>query len=394
MPTQVGLGFSSVKNYNQAVKEALWQAKADFQGPRIDAAFLFATLEFSHPLVLKTLAGLLGPVPLIGCSSAILAGNQGIMKRGIALVLMCMGEDIYFKTASVKDITKKKPLASGQELGEHLVHQAREMRRDLSLFFIDGLLQDNVGFIAGLQEKLGRSFPLIGATASDNFVFKKTDVYYNHEVFSDGASGMLWGGKLRYGLGIKHGWKPLGKPLKITQATGNIVYEIDHRPAAQVYGKYLSKSVSELTQEIRHITTFYPVGIYLPGEDEYLLRNILAVKSNALIFQSNVPQDSTIRLMIGSKDACLTAASQAAEEAKKGLAGQTPSVVFVFNSTSRYLLLKRRAKQELEVIKEHFKNVPLVGIYTYGQEAPLKAVNYLGSTYFHNQTILILALGE
>jgi len=66
----------------------------------------------------------------------------------------------------------------------------------------------------------------------------------------------------------------------------------------------------------------------------------------------------------------------------------------VFDSISRYILLGRQANKELEIIQAGLgKDTPLIGIYTYGEQAPLRAVNYLGRTYFHNQTIAILAMG-
>jgi len=60
----------------------------------------------------------------------------------------------------------------------------------------------------------------------------------------------------------------------------------------------------------------------------------------------------------------------------------------VFDSASRFTLLGRQASRELEIIKAVFgENTPLIGIYTYGEQAPLKSINYLGRSYFHNQSI-------
>jgi hypothetical protein len=99
--------------------------------------------------------------------------------------------------------------------------------------------------------------------------------------------------------------------------------------------------------------------------------------------------------MIGTKESCLAATSQALEEAKKGLSGQPSNFIFIFDSISRYILLGRQANKELEIIKEGLeKDVPIMGIYTYGEQAPLRATSYQGQTYFHNQTIAILGIGS
>jgi hypothetical protein len=97
--------------------------------------------------------------------------------------------------------------------------------------------------------------------------------------------------------------------------------------------------------------------------------------------------------MIGTKESCLAATKQATEEVKKGLCDQKADFIFVFNSLSRHFLLGRQAKEELEIIKSACgPDVPMIGIYTYGEQAPLKAIDYRGKAYFHNQTITILAI--
>jgi len=108
--------------------------------------------------------------------------------------------------------------------------------------------------------------------------------------------------------------------------------------------------------------------------------------------------DSQIRLMIGTKESCLAATEEAAKQAKHALAIQTlpkqesANIVFLFNSVSRLYLLGRQFTKELDIIKSHFPDTPIVGLCTYGEQAPLKTTDFAGKTYFHNQTIAILAM--
>ena len=395
MAIKIGMGLSTKRDSLKGTQEAVREARLNLQSQKIDLAVVFSSLDFAHVTVFRTINNLLGPVPLIGCSSLAIISNQGIFKHGLAIMLLSFSADIYFNTACVKEISVKPIADAGRELGEKLLYGFRGIRRDLSMIFSDGLISDGSSFITGLQEKLGMSFPLAGASASDNLAFKRTYLYFNEEVLSDAACGVLWGGKLNFGLGIKHGWKPLGKPHRVTKSTGNIVYEIDNAPAVNMYKEYLAYDLAKLRRELKYISIFYPIGIYLAGEDEYLLRNILSIQDNgSLIFQGNVPQDSRIRLMIGTKESCLAATSQALNEAKDALLGRQLGCVFIFDSVSRYMLLGRQAKKELEIIKENLdKDTPIIGLYTYGEQAPLKALNYQGRTYFHNQTITILGIG-
>jgi hypothetical protein len=297
--------------------------------------------------------------------------------------------------ACVKEIGAKGAVKAGQELGEQLLYGTKDIRRAFGLIFSDGLMQNTSGFIYGLQEKLGSSFPLAGASSADDFKFKKTYQYFSQEVSSDAGCGLLWAGKLNFGLGIKHGWKPLGKVHTVTESTINTVVKIDGEPAARIYEDYFAKDIPQLRKDLKTISMLYPIGVYLAGEEEYLLRNILRIEDNgSLIFQGDVPQLSKIRLMIGTKESCLAASSGAAEEVKNALHGKEPDFVFVFDSASRYVLLGRQAHRELEIIKETLgQNTPIVGMYTYGEQAPLKAIDYKGRAYSHQHTVAILGLG-
>ncbi|MDD4953378.1 MAG: FIST N-terminal domain-containing protein [Candidatus Omnitrophica bacterium] len=395
MSIQFGVGVSTQKDSLQATQEALRQAKSNLQNKQIHLAIVFSSIHFAHPAILRTISSLLGPIPVIGASSLAVISDLGIFKQGLAIALFSFTEEIYFNTACVKEINTKPITEAGRELGEKLLYGFKGMRRDFGTIFSDGLIPDGSSFIGGLQERLGISFPWVGASASDNFSFKKTYIYFNQEVLTEAACGILWGGKFNFGLGTKHGWKPLGKPHQVTRSNGNTLEEIDGAPAVNIYKEYLAYDLPELKKELKRISIFYPIGVYLPGEDEYLLRNILWIKEDgSLVFQGNVPQDSRIRLMIGTKESCLSAASSALEEVKSALMGKPIKFLFVFDSASRYMLMGRQAKRELEVIKEGLdKNTPIIGLYTYGEQAPLKAIGYHGRNYFHNQTITLLGIG-
>lgn len=395
MGIAVGIGISTEKDSLLAAQAATRKAVLQLNDKRPDLAIVFSSIEFAHSTVLKTIRNILADIPVIGCSSLAVISNAGIFKQGLIVALLSFPGSVYFNSASIQNINQDTISGSGEKLGEKLLYGLKNIRRDFSVIFSDGLIQDNPAFIYGLQEKLGKSFPLMGATASNNLISKKTYLYCDNEVFNNGACGILWGGKLSYGLGIKHGWKPLGKPRYVTKSFGNVAYEIDGAAAAETYKEYLSCGLENLQKELKRISVLYPIGIYLPGEDEYLLRNIVSIEDDgSLAFQGRVPQNSQIRLMIGTEESCLMAARSSVEEVKRSLYGRQVNLVLVFDSASRYILLRRQAIKELEIIKQGFgPDTPILGIYTYGEQAPLKAINYQGRTYFHNQTIAILGIG-
>jgi hypothetical protein len=392
----VSIGFSQINDHIQAANEAIGQATVGLGNAPVSLAFIFTSTEFAHPLVLKTANNLLGETPILGCSSAGIMTNQGVFKHGFAILLLSLNSQTFFSIAAVKDINKKNPLLSGKELGTKLLYGFKNAPRSLSIILSDKLVTEGTHLINGLQGSLGNSFPLIGASASDNFENHKTYQYVNKEILAESCSGILFGGKFNFGFGIKHGWKPLGKMRCVTSSEGNVIKEIDGLAAVKLYEDYFAKNTPDLAKELRRISIYYPLGIYLSGEKEYLLRNIISIKSDgSLVTQGDIPQNSKIRLMISTEESRLAATAAACEEAKKNMGSQKIKFLIVFASAARFSLLRRQNDTELCVIKEAFgKNTPLIGIYTNGEQTPLKSINYLGRTYFHNQSINILAIGE
>ena len=396
MAANVYLGISTNKDVLRAPYEAAMQAKYKLDTDKIDLCLVFTSVDLAQQATLKTIKKIFPDTPLIGCSSLGIITDGQVHKHAVAVLLIKLAQGIYINTNYVQEISSKSAVQAGDEFGYKLMHGLQNIPRDFGIIFSDGMLQENSAFLSGLQEKLGKSFPIIGACASDDLKFAKTYLYMNEEIFSDGACGVMWAGKLHFGFGIRHGWKPLGKPHYITSSTGNTIHTIDGLPAASLYKEYLSADLPALRKELKHISALYPIGIYLSGEEEYLLRNIIAIDdTEGLICQGNIPAGSTVRLMIGTKESCLAAARKAAEDVQKMLHGKVCDFLLVFESTSRYTLLGRRIGEESRIIKEVLgENVPLLGIYTYGEQAPLQAVGYHGTPYFHNQSITILGIGN
>lgn len=397
----VGLGFSSAKEIGLAAQEALSSAKIELAGSA-DLAIVFSSSDMASNSLLKAISGLLPDVPIIGSSSTIIISDSGLSKHGVIILLLSFSEGVYFNTAVTRGLTLRANLA-GEELGDKLLYGFKDVRRSLGLVFSDALTEVSSDFIFGLQERLGKSFPLAGASASEGMPLK-SQLFFGDSISNDACVGVLWGGKFNFGLGIKHGWKPLGKPHTVTKANGNIVDEIDGKPAVKFYQDYLGCDLARLKKVLKQVSIFYPIGLNLAGEAEYLLRNILSIENNGAIrFQGDVPQSSTIRLMIGTKETCLEATRIAAVEARNSMPeihgteseGKKRKIALVFSSISRYMLLKRDAAKELAIIKEALgPDIAIVGLYTHGELAPLRAINYRGQVYFHNQAITVLIIGD
>ena len=241
---------------------------------------------------------------------------------------------------------------------------------------------------------MGTSYPILGGGAGDNFLFQKTYQYYDDRIFTHSALGLLIQTS-KMGFGMRHGWRPLGRPYKVTRAKKNVVWELDGKSAIEVYRRYFGKQIENLEKKVLvKMVINYPLGMSIPGEKEYLVRNILDIRlDGSLVFSSDIPEGREVRLMMSNKELVIGAARDAAWQAIQETSPQA-SIGIIFNSASRYKLLGENRDREIEEIKKILSEIPLIGFYGYSQQAPLSGELNLGQSYSHNQSVVVLVLGE
>jgi hypothetical protein len=396
MSTLIGIGISKNPDPLLAGQEAALQAKHSLKQEEASLAVVFNSAELTGLSLLKGVRQVIGEKRIIGCSGAGVISHLGIEKRAVA-VLLIASTDIKLQTSHINTLTVDDPYLLGQKFAEILSETQKSYLNKLCLYFCDGLSPNISPLTKGMQYRLGTSFPLIGVLAADNLHFKRTYQYCNQELLNAGAVGTILGGKLNFLLKTFHGWKPLGKPRLITKSKANIIQEIEHRPAIKIYEEYFAKSTEELKEKstLQKISILYPLGIYLEGEKEYLLRNILAVEADgALVCQGDIPPEAEVRLMMSTRESATKAVEQAVLEIKEYFNNKNIYFALVFESIFRYKILGKSARLEREKIKQILPDTPFFGLYTFATIAPLESLQYRGQAYLHNQAISILAVGD
>ncbi len=396
MAITVGVGsskeFESFAAGSLAAKNAL--DKLGSNDP--DIAFCFASSRFEHIQLIRGIKSVLPNTPLIGCTTAGEITNEGPDKKSVS-ILTIKSNTLHAALGIAKNVSKNSR-GSGQEVArDTVIKTKKEAIRHAFMMLPDGLNGNGVEIIRGIQEVLGTSFPIVGGSAADDFLFQRTFQYFEENVYTNSVAGILFSGDISVGIGARHGWYPLGKPRIVTEADHNIIKKLDGKPAARIYEDYFGKRVSDLKNEpMARMSVMYPLGLSIPEEEECIIRNAMRVdKEGALICAGEVPCGSEIRVMMGSKETALKAAKKAAEIALSGLRKQKADLVFIFDSVSRERLFGRKTEEEIEVVKSIFgKSTPIIGFYTYGEQAPLGATINLGQTFFHNETIVVFAIGE
>ena len=390
--TRVGVGNSRQSDSFKAGQEAAARAFEAIGRQHADLVLLFASTCFEQKTLLKGVGSVFPNSPLIGCSTAGEILSSGPSHRSVVIMAMC-STTLQIATGIGLDL-QKNPRQAGRDAAKQAA-QAALPNPHAFLMFPDGLTGNVAETIRGAQDILGLSFPIIGGCAGDDFRFVRTYQYFQGQVYSDAVPGFLLAGQIAVGFGARHGWQPLGKPRHVTRAFANVVQELDSHSAVNLYETYFGKAASSLRSEsLADMTVLYPLGMQVPNEEEYLLRNVLRVDPEGhLVYAGEIQEGSEVRLMMGSKGKALQAAHKAAELALHGIAPHTPTFGLVFSSCSRSRLFGRRAAEEIAVIQQVLgERVPLIGFYDYGEQAPLTAAHFRGLSYLHNESVVVAAV--
>lgn len=388
-----GAGWSNHSDAAEAGRAAAGAAVGGLADAPPHVVVAFASSKYDQTALLQGIRSVTREVPLIGGSDAGEITSEGPARRSVVVVALHAPQG-SFGIGSAGALDRDQRLA-GQTAARAALLRHGGTKRTAFLMVSDGVVGGGQDVIRGAQEVLGTSFPIVGGSAGDDLRFKCAYQYCNEQVLTRSVVGLLIGGALRVGIGVHHGWLPIGQPRTATKSLRHTLHELDGSPAARVYEDYFGSELVAATrgQLLARMTVSYPLGMAVEGEEELLLRNVLRIeRDGSLVCAGEIPQGSLIRLMIGTKDSAVAAARKAAEEAAGAL--QHVACVILFDSVARQRLFGRDAGEELAAVRAVVgPTAPVVGCYTYGEQAPLRSTVQVGRTYWHNETLVVLALG-
>ena len=388
------IGWSANPNAYMAGQLAARSAWQQLAPQRPVCGIVFGSSWFDQTHLLNGVKHVFQQVPVVGGSTAGEITPQG-PKSHSCVVLALSSEQVAVSLGVGTGVRADPRLAGHQAAQQAVRHFPGKTRRGLILFG-DGLSTGYAEVLRGVQEVLGTSSLVTGGLMADDLRFAHTYQYADREVLKEAVVGLMLGDGCTIGVGVEHGFAPISKPRRVTRARGPLLQELDGHPASSVYEEYFGAGLLERVQQagLTRGLIAYPLGIQMDAGNDYLLRNIMAFETDgSLMCTGEVTEGAWVQLMIGSKELALQAASSAARQAVQHLSNVW--CLIVFDSVARRKLLGREAALELTRIREVVGlHVPIVGCYTYGEQAPLGTPYPYGRSSVQTGACLIVALGS
>lgn len=395
MATHIGTGFSSMIDPVEAFKAAAIEAKNQLNTVQTDLVIIFTTSGYASPQGVATLQRILQPTRLIGSiTPGIIFGNR-VETRGVG-VMAIVSEDWHFSAASLDQLNLIPPREAGYSLAQSLLSDHKSPQRSACLYFYDGLRKNGTLFCAGIREEIGNALPIVGAVGVDSTKISYTQHFYQDRILKDAAVALLIGGANIVSITARHNWQPLGKPRIIDSVKDNIILTIDKQPAIRLYENYFhAENTAMPAGQIDDIRLLYPLGIGTATPREYLIRMPIDIPDDgSILCQGEVTTGSPVHLMITDKDACRQSIHDAAMDIRTQLFGKQPKFILVFESLMRRKILGRSAAQGIHAVQEILgHSVPVFGMYTAGETAPLRTQQTTSTTQLLNGSVVLLAIG-
>jgi hypothetical protein len=404
MATKAGVGMSRHHNPNVAGREAAQQALQKAGVDRPDFVVMFGSIGYDQRTLLRGVREATGGAPLTGCSAEGTINGDDADESNFSVVVTAISSDELRWHNGLAAGLEAEPRAVGKRVAKDLLpHLSTDT---IGLFvFPDGVkdfavptenLVDN--FFAGLQEELPseRFLPLWGGGANAGFNLASPPYQYSDdEVITDGVSYALLSGKARAGWAISHACIPIGGKRIVTRGQGNVIYEIDGKPATEVLKEYLPEDALTEDRDWLRYAISLALSFRAPSymkDEEYVVRGVpqLSLTDGSITVQTEVQEGTSIWFSSRDKEKITTGFDRMAAQIKEQLGGEKPKLVFQFECATRGKMMFRE-QEKLQLLKRFRQSLdpdaPWVGFYTAGEIGPVEEHNLR-----HLYTSVVLAL--
>ena len=303
---------------------------------------------------------------------------------------------IHFeKTKTELQSTTIKDSSESESRGKELADKLSKEGLVHAMIFSDGLKVNGTSLVKGLIDNLPKDVSITGGLVGDGADFKKTLVGLNEQPQSGGLVLLgFYGDSVKIGYGSLGGWDSFGPARLITKSKENVLYELDGKPALELYKQYLGDQAKDLPSS----GLLFPLNLHLENEHGVkveVVRTLLGIdeEKQSMTFAGDLPEGNYVNLMKANFDRLVDGASGAASMSKESFTETVPELAILISCIGRKLVLKGKIEEETEAVRKEFgADTIMTGFYSYGEISPVTPTEK--QCQLHNQTMTITTFRE
>jgi small ligand-binding sensory domain FIST len=198
------------------------------------------------------------------------------------------------------------------------------------------------------------------------------------DICEHGLSGVLLSAEIPVISGLTQGCTPLANKHTITRAEGNILAELDGRPALDVFREDIGEV---LAKDLSGVAGYIFAGLPVAGSDtgDYLVRNLMGIDPDEklLAIGDNLENDAPIifcrRDHVSAREDMLRMLGDLGKRSKGQIKG---GLYYTCMGRGRHQFGKD--SEELKMIRDQLGDFPLVGFFANGEISHNRLYGYTG----------------
>jgi small ligand-binding sensory domain FIST len=222
----------------------------------------------------------------------------------------------------------------------------------------------------------------IGGLASGAGQPGETALWAAGHTHRTGAVGVALCGNVEVDTIVAQGCRPIGSPMFVTRADGNLIIELDGQPALaslELLHTELSPDDQRLFRRALHIGVVMRDALESYEHGDFLIRNILGIDPNEQTLAVDlIPRDNQV-VQFHVRDS-ITSAEDLSTMLSRHQYG-SPAGALLFSCVGRGQELYGVANHDSQMFSEQLGPVPLGGFFSGGEIGPIH-----GETFVHGYT--------
>ncbi|HEX4047304.1 MAG TPA: FIST N-terminal domain-containing protein [Elusimicrobiota bacterium] len=373
-------GFSTDTDWRKAAAEAARAARAKLGSSPCDLALVFVSQvwdDFDPGELPLILARELAPLRSLGCNaSGVIAGRREVeMARGVAVLAMRLpGARLHSFSLTGRELSR---LEDGRALVAMLDLYPTDKPKFLA--FGDPMTCDP-DHLTSLLNQGYPGAPLVGGLSSGPQLKRPSWLLLNGEILENGVAAMALTGDVEFDVVVSQGCRPIGEPLIVTKAEGNVLQELGGRPPLDVLRETLSRCPPEDQRLARH--SLFAGLVMEEGHSGYkrgdfVIRNLMGFDqdSGSLVLGANLRRGQTLQFQLRDAQTSDTDFQRMLGVMPEG--GAAPRGALLVSCCGRGQGLYGEPDHDAALVQSMRGPLPLAGFFANGEFGPVDGRNYV-----------------
>lgn len=257
------------------------------------------------------------------------------------------------------------------------------------MLWIDGMVQQSSALLGALYDHLGNGPVFFGGGAGTSRMESCPCVFTNRGVLAGAAQ--IVGLPQPFGVGVRHGWRPVAGPFLVSGVADNVITGLDFRPVMEVYQATVRRlsGLPVTAGNFAAVGRAFPLGLERM-DGSFVLRDPVRVEGEGLRCIGEIAPQSALHILHGRPAAVLQAAAEACREALTRC--PRPRAAFVVDCLNRAMYLDRSHARQHTMLEGELarpggsdSRIDIFGVLSLGEIASHGG----DSLEFHSKTFVV-----